>query len=151
MGKCRWTYKVEAYFDQEAPETAGVEAHLESCADCAGYLTRLQAMRQGVVQVRRNETIADAQVHAFMDGIRDRMEAPARGLRGLWAGLSLVTAAVLAAFALLTIFSGPDPIRATEVESVTTELEGYTLDYSSKDNVTTIYLRPPRGYEEDIQ
>lgn len=152
MGKCRWTYEVEAYFDQEAPQPAKVEAHLGECAHCAGHLAQLESVRQGVVEVRRVEHIQDAQMRAFLDGMRDQLEvAPARSVRSIWAALSLVTAALVAALAVFSIFTGPEPIRATEVESISTELEGFTLDFSSKDNVTTIFLRPKRAYEVDIQ
>ena len=97
MSACRWQKNVEAHFDGEAKHAARVEAHLEACPACAAYARQLAAMRAGAAVAARPGCIADAQFPAFMEGIRERIEAPRRGYRGLWAGLSLAAAAMIIA------------------------------------------------------
>jgi hypothetical protein len=167
MSTCRWTEQVQAYFDDEPQLAAGVKAHLEQCTECASFLRALEGLRSATLAVPRPRGIDDAQFGAFMAGIREGIESPAPrfSLRGFWAGLSLVGAATVVVLATYSIISEPTVIKATEVKSPSTQIEGATVDINSIDGVTTISLRAPKqraaddsnagprrtAYEEDIQ
>lgn len=167
MSTCRWAEKVQAYFDDEPQYAEGVEAHLKECADCSSFLRALEGLHTTVIALPRARGIDDPQFGAFMAGIREGIEAPRRSFswRGFWAGLSLVGAATVVVLATYSIISEPVSIKATEVKSTSTQIEGATVDFNSIDGVTTISVRPPvhkagqdakeqkpqTGYEEDIQ
>lgn len=143
MDACRWMKKIEAYADGETGAAAAVEAHLHGCPACAGHLAQLRRIREGVGASTRREVIEDAQFPAFMRGIREGIESPAPAYRGGWfAVLSLSMAALIVALATVAVLSGgPAPVKATEVESAYTDLEGATLNtYNSGDGVTTIWV-----------
>ena len=99
-------------------------------------------MRAGVSAVARREGISDAQFPAFMRGIQDGIDAPRPRPAGLWAALSLSTAALIVAVAVFAVFfGGTSPAQATKVESMSTELPGATVDtYRSEDGVTTVWI-----------
>lgn len=151
MGNCSWESRVEAHFDGYAEKGAEVEAHLAACAECSGQLRQWQALRAGVARLPKPRGIEDAQFGAFMAGIRDGIEQPAPSHRGFWAALSLVGASLVVALAVFSMFTGPAPVKATEVKSFSTQIEGATVDINVLDGVTTISLSPPQRYEEDIQ
>lgn len=165
MGNCRWAEKVQAYFDQEPQRAAGVEAHLEKCPECAGLLRGLQGLRMAAQAVPRTRGIEDGQFGAFMAGIREGIEAPARRWSAWWAGLSVVGAATVVALALYSIIAEPGVVvKATEVKSTSTQIENATVDFETIDGVTTIELTVPHparkadgteahpsAYEEDIK
>lgn len=151
MGHCHWEQQVEAYFDGFADQPAQVEAHVQDCAACAQLLQQLNTLRSGVQAIARVRPIEDAQFNAFMAGIREGIETPVRSHRGFWAALSLACAALVMAFAVFTMFTGPVPVKATEVKAISTQIEGATIDVNVLDGVTTIALTPPQRYEEDIQ
>jgi anti-sigma factor RsiW len=152
MANCNWEQQVEAYFDGFAGKPAEVEAHLHACAECTGLLQHLQTVRAGVQAIPRPRVIEDAQFNAFMAGIREGIEAPARSHRGFWAALSLVSAALVVSVAVFSMFTGPAPVKATEVKATSTQIEGATVDVNVLDGVMTISLTPPpQRYEEDIQ
>jgi anti-sigma factor RsiW len=142
MIDCRWTKYVEAWFDGEPARARGVEAHLAECPKCAQRLEQLERVREGVIASRRRETISDNQFSAFMAGIRDGLEeAPAPGRRRFWPAFSLAAAALLIALATFLILdTGPAPVRATEVESVSTDLEGAIVGFAVEDGVTTVWV-----------
>jgi len=144
MDACRWMKQIEAYADGESGEQAqAIEAHVGACRICADYLAQLRRIRDGVSAVARRETIQDAQFPAFMRGIREGIELPAPAYRrGAFAILSFGMAALIVAVAAFAVLSGgPAPVKATEVESAYTDLEGATLNtYNSEDGVTTIWV-----------
>lgn len=144
MDACRWMKQIEAYADGESgEETQAIEAHVGNCRLCADHLAQLRRIREGVSAVARRETIQDAQFPAFMRGIREGIESPPPAhRRGVFAILSFGMAALIVAVAAFAVFSGgPAPVKATEVESAYTDLEGATLNtYNSEDGVTTIWV-----------
>ena len=145
MTECSWIPKVEAWFDGESPELEEVKCHIAACPECAALARRLQAVRGGVEAVATRETIADAQVPAFIEGIRQGIAPPARGHRGLWALASAATACVLVIFSVFTVLrGGPGDTLSTEVESYSTELKGATVSVQlSDDGAATVWVSMP--------
>ena len=150
MFECRWIYDVERWFDGEHPEPEAVRGHVETCAACAGRLGRLQGMRAGVQGVVKRHEIGEPQLDAFLDGIRNRIEEPRRSHRGIWALASVTAAALIVAVATLMVFtSAPGKVDATVVESVSSEIQGATVEsYSSDNGVTTIWLKVPAARDD---
>jgi len=144
MIDCRWTRRVEQWFDGESSEAAGVERHVAECARCAARLETLRAVRQTVSTVASSPEIRDAQLPAFLEGIRERLavETPRHGNRRLWALVSLSAAALVVAFSAFIVFGGkPARVDATVVESCTSEIQGATITtYDSEQGVTTVWL-----------
>lgn len=139
MNGCGWTKQVGAFFDGENPaQAARVEAHLAACPECAAYVTRLQSLRSVATTNAARVEISDGQFPVFMAGIRDGIETPAPRSRGLWAAVSLTAAALLVSLALFAVFDGGlGEVKATEVESFSTDLEGATVhSYDSPSGVT---------------
>lgn len=142
MNTCRYTKIMEAAFDGERPRSDALDAHLEACPLCRAHLANLERMRAAVGAVAERTRIEDPQMPAFMAGIREGMEAPARRPRSWIAATSLVTAALVMALATFVMLKGgPDPVRATEVEYLSTDLENATVEwYDSEDLGTTIWI-----------
>lgn len=143
MQTCRWMKEVERGFDGETPQTAEMEAHVRACPACARYVAELESVRQGVsAHITNTPVISDAQFPHFMEGIRAGIETPVRRPMRFWAAISLTAAALLVALATFSIFyGGPEKVRATEIESVSTDLEGATVDwYDTKEGVTTVWV-----------
>lgn len=139
MRECRWTSKVEAHFDGEAQHaSADVLDHLQNCAACADYCKTLDAIRTGAQSIALAPEISDAQFDAFLDGVREGLDAPATRRRPLWAMFSLAAAAIiiaLATFLVITDFNGPSRnVEATVVESAYSELQGATVDVEIEQN-----------------
>lgn len=109
MNYCSWKYRVEAYHDGEDAASAALQDHLLGCPRCREHLAALERMRHGVLAVRQEVEIGDAQFRVFMDGVRAGIEAPAPSR--WWAVLnrvSLVAAGVVLIVALSYIVtSGP--------------------------------------------
>ena len=146
MNTCRWTERVEAYFDHESTLSFGVEAHLADCRTCARHLASLAAMRSAVGDLH-TPVIADAQFSAFMNGIRDGIEAPRQRYRSVWAMFSLVTAALVVALTTFALFTGPEAVRADnpiQIETIRTDIKGATVNWSEDDETLWIH-------EDDIQ
>ena len=143
MSRCSWHTEVARYFDGETVAVDAVETHLRQCPQCAAYCEQARQLREGVGQLVQREQISDMQFPAFMEGIRESITPPsARRHGGLWAALSLSTAALLIAIAAFFLFQGgPEPVRATEVEFVSTELEGATVHwYGDEGGITTVEI-----------
>ena len=140
MRNCKHTRQVEALFDGERADAA-LERHAAACPACAAALAGLRRLREGARAATRAASVEDAQFPAFMAGVREQMDAPARRPRGFLAVASLVTAAMVAALATFAIIKGgPDPVRATEVE-VSTDIPGAEVGwYDSKDDSITIWI-----------
>lgn len=131
-------------FDGEA--TGKSPAALNS--DLAAYEAGLKMLREGAQSAVQRPEIADAQFPAFMEGIRENLETPRRGHRGFWAVVSLSTAALLVAMSAFVIFMSTNQHDSTVVEAVTTEVEtvstdinGATVDsYTSGDGTTVVWV-----------
>lgn len=91
--------------------------------------------------------IADESMTAFLSGIHEGLEEPALHRGRLWATASALTAALILLLSLFVIFSsGPEPVRATEVESCSTELDGVTLEtYDNREGVSTVWVTMPEN------
>ena len=143
--------KIEAYFDGALDNPAEAEALLASDAACAQHFASLEQMRTAAKTVPQAE-INDFQLNNFLSGIREQIaEEPVavnrfnreRG-RSIWAMASLAAAAVLVALSTFYIFAGgtpATPVRATEVESVSTGIDGATttVEYGP-DGTATIWI-----------
>jgi len=132
---------LEAWFDSGSPMPAGLEAQLAQDAGLRESYRELQMIREAL-RAQDTPRIEDAQFRVFMDGIRAEM-VPARSVYSRWWSFaSLGAASFLIALSLFFIGWGePAPVRANEVESVSTELEGATTDYYGSANGTaTIWI-----------
>jgi hypothetical protein len=119
-------------------------------------MPELQAYRDSVLHLRegaqqtaaRTPEISEGQFGAFMAGIREGIEQPApRYARSLWATASIAAAALVLVLSLLVIFNQPaEPVQATEVESVHTELDGVSVNcYDSPQGTTTVWVTMPES------
>jgi hypothetical protein len=108
------------------------------------YLADLAFLREGVQAVPPAPEIADAQFSAFMQGIREGVEAAPEPRRGFWAALSLVTAAMVAAISIFVIFETNNivqPPTVSAVESASTDISGATVTSgTSKDGSAVVWL-----------
>ncbi len=141
MSRCKWSEKVERWFDGETtPQVAAeVSGHVAGCLECARQVASLKQMRNMAVAVRREE-IGEGQFAAFMSGVREGAQAPRRGWGRFWALASVTAAALIAAVSTFVIISDePQTVDATVVESVTTDLQGATVEtYEDAEGDTTI-------------
>jgi anti-sigma factor RsiW len=147
MRTCKWQKKVERWFDGETATHDGVGQHVAACPECSALVDRLRALREAAKASVARPIIDDPQFPAFMEGIRDRIQEPARHHRGLWA-LASVTAAsmIVAASVLFILVGGPADVAATEVESATTDIENATVEfYSSEDGSATVWVSEGGG------
>jgi anti-sigma factor RsiW len=142
MSKCHWTQRVDRWFDgQSSPETSPeISAHAAGCAVCSARLAELQRLRNAATAAVRREEIGDSQFPAFMAGVREGLQPPQRGWGRFWAVASLTAAALIAAVSTFIIISDqPQTVDATVVESVTTDIEGATVQtYEDAEGDTTI-------------
>ncbi len=147
MSNCPWTQRVERWFDAESAEQEAVLSHMADCPACTAYVERLRMIRAGVASVTERADIQDGQFPAFMDGIRERIHGPARRHPGLWTFASVGAAALLMAVSAFVVFGGRTPeVRATAVESYSTELEDATItEYVSENGVSTLWVTVTEG------
>ncbi|MBI4558940.1 MAG: hypothetical protein HY706_15260 [Candidatus Hydrogenedentes bacterium] len=147
MVKCHYEEQIERWLDGERVDAAFCERHVTTCPTCAARAAQLKLVRAGVGAVATHEEIRDAQFPAFLNGIRERLETPARHHYGLWALSSVSLAALIAAFsAFLLMTGGPRP--ASAVESATTELEDTEVTvYESENGTPTVWIHKA---EEDL-
>lgn len=127
------------YSGKNAPDTQ--DEALKSYEDA------LLRFRQGAKQAARAPEISDTQFNAFMEGVREGIAAPAPRFTGLWTLASAATVALIILVSLLAFFAGgPEPVRATEVESVSTELQGVTINYyDNPQGVSTVKVTMPES------
>lgn len=141
MKTCTWTKRVEAFVDGDSTGAEAVESHLASCAGCAAHRETLLQWRSAIRSGA--PALSDQQFPAFMDGIRSGISQSPPRYRGFWALTSLAAASLVIAVAAFSIFTGstPEPVRADGVESVSTEIDGATVEWgSSGGGVTTIWI-----------
>jgi anti-sigma factor RsiW len=138
MRECRWSKRVERWYDGESHEPETVAEHVHECPACAALLKRMKLFREGIRAVAVRAEIADPQLSAFTQGIHEGLQRPVPRRTGLWTVLSLSAAALIVAISLFAVFTGgPAPAVAqhTVVESASTEVEGATVKtQNSTDN-----------------
>lgn len=140
MATCRWVEKVEQWFDGDRRDDAAINDHLASCGLCRSHIARLETLRAGIGAIAQHHTIQDAQLPAFMAGIREGVEQaqPRRG--GLWASLSLGLAALVVSISAYVMFpTGSSQVVAT-VESAETELVGGEVHVDVSGGTTTVWV-----------
>jgi len=141
MSNCTWIKQIELYADGEARDAGAVEGHLAQCGECARHHTSLLRMRSAIRGLPPVPALSEAQFPAFLDGINREIARPQRRPGGFWALLSLSAAALVIAIATFSLFTGPGPVKANEVESVSTQLDGATVRWgNSDDGLTTIWI-----------
>lgn len=127
--------QAEAAFDGQT----AAQSSSPSRPEAAQWVAALERQRAGVQAVRAVPGIDDAQLPAFIAGIRDGIEAPRRRHGGFWALVSLTAASLVMAvsmFALMT--GGPAAVDAkTEVESVESDLQHTEFTVDRNENGTT--------------
>ena len=127
-------------FDIEGVEDAIRAA--ETPAEKA-YVAEMQRIREGVRAVSEAPSISDVQFNAFMSGIREQIEAP-QSRRGVWALLSLSTAALLVALSVFVVFMSGHSTTESVVEAATTQLPGATVNsYATQNGTQVIRISTP--------
>jgi len=141
MKTCKWTSKVERLLDGESQEQEAVQAHLAVCTLCASHQRTLLQVRAALGAEPEVPVLSDNQFPAFMEGIQAEVSRSRQRPGGMWALMSLSAAALVIAIATFSIFTGPGPVKANEVESVSTQLNDATVHWdNSDDGVTTIWI-----------
>ncbi len=137
--------QIAARLDGE-PQYAGRPAPTREPA-LQEYEASLLQLRRAAARVPRAPEINDAHVDAFMQVIREGIETPAPRLSRLWTMASVAAAAlVLLLSALAYLGTGSEPVRANEVESAFTELEGVTVNfYNNPQGVSTVQVTMPES------
>lgn len=127
------------YQGAAAPDRADEEAKR--------YEEAVLQLRRGASRAARTPEISDAQFGAFMRGIQEGIEAPAPRRVGAWTVASVTLAVLVIVVSILAFFTaGPEPVRATEVESASTELEGVTVNfYDTPQGVSTVRVNMPES------
>jgi hypothetical protein len=136
--------RIAAEFDGEIALSEAERDALLQDPERARYAEALPALRSGAQAAARvTPRIEDAQMGAFMAGIREGVATPEHAPhRGFWAAVSLTAAAmVIAVSTFIVLDGGPQAVQANEVESISTDLEGARLDvYDSDEGITTIWI-----------
>ena len=149
MSTCKYEIEIERWFDGESTSLPNVEAHIEECTSCAQSLELLKLTRQGIESLSSSQEIGDAQIPAFLEGIHEGIHSSPKGThRSRWAFLSLAAAAVIVTVSSISIIpSGPERVEAeTEIESVSTDIEGATTESFHTENYTpTVWVNMPDG------
>ncbi len=141
MKSCSWFKDVEALLDGEARNEKAVEAHVVACPACAAHHDSLLAWRHSLVPALATPVLSDQQFPAFMEGIKAGIHEPHRRSGGIWALMSLAAAALVIAVATFSMFTGPEPLKADEVQSVSTEIEGASVSVETPEGgVTSINI-----------
>jgi hypothetical protein len=97
----------------------------------------LLAWRHALVPTLAAPVLSDQQFPAFMEGIKVGIHEPNRRSGGIWALMSLAAAALVIAVATFSMFTGPGPAKANEVESVWTEIEGASVQVETPEGGVT--------------
>jgi len=136
---------LERWFDGESGASAEMEERMASSPEMARHAAFLKTVRSGAETIKDAPEIRDEQFDTFMHGIRnDIHQRPTGfGFRNLWAVASVVTAAIVVAISTLVIFSeGPNEVSArTEIEAISTELEGATVDVETSEDGQTVWIK----------
>lgn len=143
-------YTVEQWFDGERVDEEAVKKAMESDAAAADHAAFLKTLRAGISTLKTEAEISDAQLPAFMSGIREGIRPPARSHGGWWALVSLASAALIAAVSTLIVISGgATKVRAqSTVEEFSTDLKGgHASSFTTPSGATTVWVEAP---EEDM-
>ena len=150
MSERQWQQRIERQFDGDAPEGDGGKPET---AEQQAHLDRLHRLRDGVKSAASRQVIEDAQFPAFMDGIRERIEAPRVGHRRLWTFASVTAAALIVAastfitYVVVTNDSGTGV--GTVVDAYESDIPGAIVESStSEDGTVSVWVTVP---ERDIQ
>ncbi len=141
MKRPTWQERLERYRDGELGESDAqeVEAMLDAPA-YRDYDASLAALSSAARESMPRSEIADAQLPAFMAGIREGVETPQRGHRGFWALASLSTAALIVALSVfsLIMLNSHDAVHTT-VEAAASDIEGVEIDtYTDEEDGTAV-------------
>jgi len=134
--------RIDRWLDGAEMLNPALERLLAQDSELREYADAMRQVREAV----RSEApprIEDAQFRVFMDGIREGVAPRARWQSNRWWALtSLMAASFLISLSVFYIFWGdPATVRATDVEAVSTELDGATTKwYDSDDGTTTIWV-----------
>jgi hypothetical protein len=150
MSERQWQQRIERQFDGESPEGDGGKPET---SEQQAHLGRLHRLRDGVKNAASRQVIEDAQFPAFMDGIREQIEAPRTGHHRLWTFASLTAAALIVAastfITYLAVTNDSGPGVGTVVEAYESDIPGATVDSStSEDGTASVWVTVP---ERDIQ
>lgn len=130
---------LERHFDGEGslPDNA-----LADNPGMARYQENLAVLRNHMSAKRTVAEIADPQFNGFMAGIREQTAAKPASHWGRWLTLASLTAAslVISAASFYIVAYGPSPVEATEVEMVSTDLEGASTREYTEDGITTVWV-----------
>jgi hypothetical protein len=131
---------LERHFDGEGSMPEKVARACEEDPALRAYSAHLQSLRSHAAAQRQDVAIQDAQFNAFMDGVRAGTEKRSFWSRGL--ALASVTAAslIISAAAFYIVGYNPSPVEATEVEMVSTELNGDASWHESEDGIMTVWV-----------
>ena len=136
----RWQQEVASRFDTE-----GMERSKGKTPEERAYVTALERLRAGAHAVATHAEIRDAQLPAFIHGIREGIQTPPGGYRRVWALLSLSTAALLVALSAFLVFTWHKDETASVVEAASTQIQGATVSsYSQEDGSAVVWVRIPR-------
>ncbi len=152
MDRCRWAKTVEQWFDEGMTPDTPAARHAAQCASCVQTLAILEQMREGAQITARREAISNSQFPAFMEGIREGIEAaqaPAWHFNRLWTLSSVAAAALIASASLFAVFTGErGEVEGSVVESYSTDLENADVSsYSTENGTTTVWVTTA---EEDL-
>jgi len=137
----KWQERLERYRDGESPEAEAldVEGLLED-PEYRDYDASLAALSASAREAMPRAAIADAQLPAFVAGIREGVETPERGHRGFWALASLSSAAMIVALSVFSVImlKSQDAVHST-VEAAETAIEGAEIDtYTDEEDGTAV-------------
>jgi hypothetical protein len=135
--------KLAQHFDGQLPEGAA-----PSSPEAQAYLAELRYLRDGARAVAETPRISDTQFSAFMNGIREGIDAPARG-HWLWAKVSLVAAALVVSMAVFVIWESKNVIQppvvdaGSIVESATSEIRDVKVKSETSDDGNAVVWMTP--------
>ena len=137
--------KLAQHFDGQLPEGAA-----PSAPEAQAYLADLHYLREGARAVAETPRISDAQFSGFMNGIREGIDAPARG-HWLWAKVSLVAAALVVSMAVFVILESKNviqpPVIGAEpksvVEKASSEIRDVTVKSETSDDGNAVVWMTP--------
>ncbi|MFA7691260.1 MAG: hypothetical protein GX117_05800 [Candidatus Hydrogenedentes bacterium] len=138
---------IAAQFDN-VPHDKNADPTKQQDAPRSSYETMLSRLREGAAaHVADTPVISDGQFGLFMEGIHEGIHERTPKVSGLWAMASFATVTLLILLSLLAFFAGgPDPVRATEIESVSTELQGVTINfYENAQGLSTVKVTMPEN------
>ncbi len=139
----RWKFqKIAARIDGELPLSS-----MPGDPESQSYAHFVETLHKHAQTLPEAPVIADESMTAFLSGIHEGLDTPALSTGRLWTMGSALTAALILVLSLLVIFSrGDEKVRATEVESCTTELDGVTIKtFDNRDGVSTVWVTMPEN------